>query len=104
MKITTPLKNLISIHKAVMDIIRFLQSSILFEIKEVDLNAVASEEMSYTITASTLSRLYGVVQIASTCEDHPSVAMDNTASAKLTYDFGSGTDGKQTVTLLLVGK
>lgn len=75
-----------------------------FEIKQVEVIAQASTEVSFIVSAESLNVVKGLVEISTTSDETPVVEKYNTAAMKVTYDYGASTTGKQHYTYLIVGE
>lgn len=96
-----PSVTLRSIFDAVLDIIDTITSLPRLEVKTVEVEAQASQEIT-AIVRSTFPAL-GLVQIDGTTDDIPATEKYSTYEIKVTYDYGASASGKQQYTYLIVG-
>jgi hypothetical protein len=99
-----PTDKIADIKDAIVDVIKYLLAFPRFEIKRIYITAVPSTTQSVKVAASELTTIDGAIQIASTATELPSVQYADTNSVTVTYDYGAGTTGRQTITFLLIGK
>jgi hypothetical protein len=101
--IRRPTDQINDIRNSINDIIDQLIASPRFEIRMIDITAISEETMSFEIQSLELTTLMGAIQINSTTSEQPIITFKNTTSVLATYDFAATTNGKQTVTFLLIG-
>lgn len=103
MTIRRPSDNVKDIRDSVSDLVDWSSTLPVFEVKKVDVVAVASTTISAPLSSTRFTNLSGAVQIAATCDEVAYVKNKNTQSLDVSWDFGASTSGKQTITFLLIG-
>jgi len=88
---------------SVFDVISAFNTLPKFEVKQITITAEASTTKTAELTALTMTKISGAVQIASTGTEQAYVNYKNTQSVYVSWDFGASTTGEQTVTFLLIG-